>query len=163
MASASTPASPVLLDIEQFSSLLERHGIHTALQYLNSRTPHRYTGVFRFEGDQLRNEALYDRRDPINVVHGPDAPLEASYCILLTRQQSPLEITDASTDPRLSHLTNKPVLSYCGVLIRDNAGKPFGSLCHFDVERCQERTTDLPLMQAAADLLYNHLHPTDAK
>jgi hypothetical protein len=31
------------------------------------------------------------------------------------------------------------------------------------MERCQERTTDLPLMEAAADLLYNHLHPTDAK
>ncbi|GAB2461654.1 hypothetical protein GCM10011375_12960 [Hymenobacter qilianensis] len=163
MTTASSSASPVLSDIEQFSSLLERHGVHTALQYLNSRTSHRYTGIFRFDGDQLRNVALYDRRDPVNVVHGPDAPLEASYCILLTRQQSPLEITDAATDPRLSHLINKPVQSYCGVLIRDNEGRPFGSLCHFDTQRCQERTTDLPLMEAAADLLYNHLHPTDAK
>ncbi|QIL76689.1 GAF domain-containing protein [Hymenobacter sp. HDW8] len=163
MTTASTSASPVLPDIEQFSSLLQQHGIHTALQYLNSRTPHRYTGVFRFEGDELRNEALYDRRDPVNVVHGPNAPLEASYCVLLTRQQTPLEITDAATDPRLNHLTNKPVLSYCGVLIRDNEGKPFGSLCHFDMQRCQERTTDLPLMEAAADLLYSHLHPSPAK
>jgi hypothetical protein len=31
------------------------------------------------------------------------------------------------------------------------------------MQRRQERTTDLPLLEAAAGLLYNHLYPTDAK
>ncbi|SMB84890.1 GAF domain protein [Hymenobacter roseosalivarius DSM 11622] len=161
MTSASSPDSSVLHDIGEFTSVLQQHGIHTALQYLNSRTPHRYTGVFRFDGDQLRNEALYDRRDPANVQQGPAAPMEATYCALVGRQQAPLEITDATTDPRVKGVVDTPVVSYCGVLIRDSEGKAFGTLCHYDMQRCQERTTDLPLLEAAADLLYNQLYPTD--
>ena len=46
---------------------------------------------------------------------------------------------------------------------RDSHGKAFGTLCHYDMNRCQERTTDLPLLEAAASLLYQALRPTNAK
>ncbi len=46
--------------------------------------------------------------------------------------------------------------------MRDDQGKAFGTLCHHDVQRCQERTTDVPL-EAAAQLLYQRLHPSGAK
>ena len=41
-------------EIEAFTACLQQ-GPHQGLEYLNSRTPHRYTGVFRFDGDMLRN------------------------------------------------------------------------------------------------------------
>ena len=143
-------------EISAFTALLQQ-GIPEALQYLNSRTPHRYTGIFRFEGDVLRNEALFDRYQP-SVRQGDDVPMAVTYCALVGRQQAPLQILDATVDPQAAGV-DTPVISYCGVLIRDAQGHAFGTLCHYDLQRCQERITDLPLLEAAAQLLYRHLHP----
>ena len=148
----------MLPEIEVFTTLLQQQGVHAALEYLNHRTPHRYTGLFRFEGDILRNEVLLDRNQP-SVRQGEDVPMVVTYCALVGRQESPLNILDAVTDPRAQGV-DTPVISYCGVLIRDERGQAYGTLCHYDMQRCQERTTDLPLLEAAAQLLYHHLHPS---
>ncbi|MDO7850387.1 GAF domain-containing protein [Hymenobacter convexus] len=145
-------------EIQEFSALLRAEGVHAALQYLNSRTPHRYTGVFRFDGETLRNEALFDRYEPA-VQRGDDVPMAVTYCSLVGRQQAPLEIQDAATDSRAQEIST-PVVSYCGVPIRDAKGSPVGTLCHYDMQRCQERTTDLPLLEAAADLLRGRFEST---
>ena len=145
-------------EISAFRELLHYQGVPAALEYLNNRTPHRYTGLFRFDGDTLRNEALFDRKHP-DVRQGADVPMATTYCALVGRQQAPLEILDAAGDPQASGV-DTPVISYCGVLLRDAHGRTYGTLCHYDLQRCQERTTDLPLLEAAAQLLYQHLHPT---
>ena len=144
-------------EIAAFSALLAQHGVHEALGYLNGRTPHRYTGVYRFDGDMLRSEALFDRKMP-DVRLGTDAPMAATYCSLVGRQEAPVQILDATLDPQALGIETS-VISYCGVLIRDGQGKAFGTLCHYDLQRCQERTTDKPLLEAAAQLLYRQLHP----
>ena len=146
-------------EIEEFTDRLRQQGVHAALGYLNRRTPHRYTGFYRFAGPLLHNEALYDRYEP-TLQQAGDVPMEATYCSLVGRQQAALEIMDATTDSRVRGIIETPVVSYCGVLVRDAAGQAFGSLCHYDMQRCQERTTDLPLLEAAATLLYRHLYPT---
>ncbi|GAA4362393.1 hypothetical protein GCM10023185_30290 [Hymenobacter saemangeumensis] len=153
------PDTAMLEEIGEFTEILQQQGVHAALKYLNGRTPHRYTGIFRFDGDMLRNEALYDRYQP-DLEQGADAPMANTYCSLVGRQQAPLEIHDASTDQRVKGLIDTPVVSYCGVLIRDSHGRAYGTLCHYDLQRCQERTTDLPLLEAAAKLLFMQLHPT---
>jgi len=145
-------------EIQEFSALLQTKGVHAALQYLNSRTPHRYTGVFRFDGETLRNDALFDRYEP-SVEQGEDVPMAVTYCSLVGRQQAPLEILDAATDSRAQEIQT-PVVSYCGVPIRDAQGNPIGTLCHYDMQRCQERTTDLPLLEAAAELLRGRFSST---
>jgi hypothetical protein len=122
---------------------------------LNDRTPHRYTGVFRFDGNTLRNEALFDRFRPA-LERGEDVPMAATYCSLVGREQAPLEIVDAARDPCAQEIQT-PVISYCGVLIRDEEGNPFGTLCHYDMQRCQERTADIPLLEAAGGLLRGQL------
>jgi len=149
-------------EIAEFADMLRQDGVRGGLQYLNSRTPHRYTGVFRFDGDVLRNEVLFDRYEP-TLHKGDDVPLEDTYCSLVGQQEAPLEISDAASDPRVQGKINTPVVSYCGILMRDSHGKAFGTLCHYDMNRCQERTTDLPLLEAAASLLYQALRPTNAK
>ena len=50
-------------DLLEFKVALQQ-SVHAALHYLNARTPHRYTGIWRYEGELLRNEALYDRSNP---------------------------------------------------------------------------------------------------
>lgn len=148
-------------EIGEFEGILQQNGVHTALKYLNSRTPHQYTGIFRFDGGTLRNEVLFNRYN-LEALQGDDIPIAATFCSLVGRQQAPLEIIDASTDERVKGVIDTPVMSYCGVLIRDAAGNPFGTLCHYDMQRCQERTSDLPLLMAAADLLYQYLRPAGA-
>jgi len=141
-------------ELTEFAALVQQQGVHAALAYLNRRTPHRYTGLFRFEGAVLRSEVLVDGNQPL--VRREDVPLAATFCSLVGRQQAPLEILDVATDPQYSGLVDTPVISYCGVLIRDAQGQPYGTLCHYDLQRCQERTTDQPLLEAAAALLYQH-------
>jgi hypothetical protein len=144
-------------ELTEFVALVQQQGVHAALAYLNRRPPHRYTGLFRFEGEVLRSEVLVDGNQPL-VRRGEDVPMAATFCSLIGRQQAPLEILDVTTDPQYTGLVDTPVISYCGVLIRDAQGQPYGTLCHYDLQRCQERTTDQPLLAAAATLLYQQLH-----
>ena len=147
-------------EIADFTALLQQQGVHAALGYLNHRTPHRYTGVYRFDGDMLRSEVLFDRKMP-DVRTGADAPMAETYCSLVGRTEAPVQILDAAVDPQALGIET-PVIFYCGALIRDGQGKAFGTLCHYDLQRCQERVTDQPLLEAAAQLLYQRLYPGGA-
>lgn len=160
-APALKEENPMQLEIAEFATLLQQQGVHAALSYLNHRTPHRYTGVWRFDGDMLRSEALFDRKMP-DVRQGADAPMAETYCSLVGRNEAPVQILDATIDPQALGI-DTPVISYCGALMRDGQGKAFGTLCHYDLQRCQERTTDQPLLEAAAQMLYQQLHPSTAK
>jgi hypothetical protein len=155
---STSPEDHLLPEIGLFTDLLQQQGVHAALEYLNRRTPHRYTGLFRFDEEMLRNEVLFDRNQP-SVRQGLDVPLAVTYCALVGQQEAPLTILDAALDP-LAQGVDTPVISYCGVLIRDDQGRAYGTLCHYDLQRCQERITDLPLVEAAAQLLYRRLHPS---
>lgn len=147
--------------LERFKSLLNNSGLHDALGFLCSRTPHRYTGVYKFDGETLRNLALYDSYDP-KVIKGEDAPMAATYCSLV-QHQGKLEINDAETDRRVKGIIITPVVSYCGVLIRDAEGNPFGTLCHFDMKRCQESVLDFPMLEEAAKYLFTYLGDENSK
>lgn len=148
-------------ELTEFKEALETSGISGALNYLNSRTPHRYTGIYKYSGDTLLNVVLYDKFESA-ITKGEDAPLSVTYCSLLEKKLA-LEITDSTEDERVKDKIITPVVSYCGVLIRDDAGNPFGTLCHFDLKRCQERTTDFPLLESAAKILYQYLFSADSK
>ncbi len=141
--------------VECFKSLLINSGLHDALGFLNRRTPHRYTGVYKFDGETLRNLALYDSYDP-KLIKGEDAPMAATYCSLVQTQRK-LEINDAENDKRVKGIIITPVVSYCGVLITDAAGNPFGTLCHFDMKRCQEPVLNFPMLEEAAKYLFEFL------
>ena len=43
-------------DVRAFTASLAEGGLREALRYLNRRTPHRYTGVYRFDGDMIHYE-----------------------------------------------------------------------------------------------------------
>lgn len=140
-------------DVDSFSQALRQRGLRAALLFLNGRTPHRYTGVFRFDGDMLRSVALVDKWDA-GVEHGEDVPLAAAYCAHLHRTGEPLEVEDGAEDARVPWMRDSPVVSYCGSVILDHAGTPWGALCHFDTARCDSKNSDMPLMVAAARMIF---------
>ena len=140
----------------RFQAILSSAGITAALAFLNARTPHRFTGIYRYDGDMLRNEYLYDQFQP-GVMKGEDVPLAQAYCSIVAHTQAPLEVLDTATLSTSQLIAGSPVVSYCGVLIRDYHGEPFGALCHFDMKPCQARVSDIPLLEAVAPLLYSAL------
>jgi hypothetical protein len=145
-------------ELETFQRAMYERGLHPALSYLNGRTPFRFTGVYRFNGTLLCNIFLFDRWDP-QALQGDDAPMAETFCALVRQAGDVLQVEDGRSDPRFPHMASNPVISYCGALIRDGNGEPFGTLCHFDLRRCEPSHGELSLLQAAAPLVYDFLLP----
>ena len=132
---------------------LEREGVRGALRYLNQRTRHRYTGIYRFDPPMLRSIVLYDRENPALEV-GSDTHIEQSYCSLVRNEERLVTIADADDDPRVAaHPARARYQAYCGTPVRDREGRCVGSLCHFDARPRLVPDSELPLLEHAAALL----------
>jgi hypothetical protein len=142
-------------ELKEFVNSLNKEGLHGALKYLNNRTPHRYTGIYRYGDKTLINIVKYDKYKD-QVVTDEKVPLEVTYCSLV-KELGQLDILDANTDERVKGKIDTPVVSYGGVLMEDEQGHPFGTLCHFDFKRCEDRTSDLPLLKSASTILFEYL------
>jgi hypothetical protein len=116
-----------------FEQTLVRDGMPAALRVLNSTTPYRLTGVYRFEGDLVRSVVLFDRKNPELTV-GADVPWTDSYCRLTAESGSRCEILSALDDPRLTtHAARAAVQAYVAVLLKSPDGSAMGTLCHYDL------------------------------
>ena len=142
-------------ELNSFTTLLSQEGLLGALRFLNKRTPHRYTGVYKYDGKFLKNIIKYDEFLDV-IVEDEKVPLEVTYCSLV-KDMGQLQILDATEDDRVKGVIETPVVSYGGVLIEDERNAPFGTLCHYDFKRCQERITDLPLLKLASSIIYQYI------
>ncbi|MEP6916675.1 MAG: ATP-binding protein [Acidobacteriota bacterium] len=134
----------------KFEKVLDTQGLREALKFLNSRTAHRFTGIYRFDPPILRNLFLHDAENPATTV-GEDAPMEATYCSIVGAFERPFTSDDTLRDDRLrDHPGRHDIQSYCGVLLRSHDHTPYGTLCHFDVVPCDVPVPELALMEAAA-------------
>ena len=125
-------------------------GLASALGYLNARTRHRYTGVYRFDHPMLRCVALFDRENP-TLQTGCDVPMEETYCSLVGARSAPFATPDAEHDDELvAHPARLSVLAYCGVPLIGGAGDCIGTLCHFDDRPRLVPHGEIPLLNAAA-------------
>lgn len=141
-------------NLDAFLDHLHRGGLRAALQYLNRGAPHRFTGVFRFDGDMLRSVELVDKWSA-DVTQGEDIPLVQAYCSHLHDTGEPLAVSDGATDSRTRWMANSGVRSYSGALIRSDTGLPWGAVCHFDADPCDVSAASLPMLVAAASLLFS--------
>lgn len=144
--------------LQDFEETLRTRGLHAALRLLNARATHRFTGVYRYDGEWLRNVALVDRWN-VDVTQGDDAPMKETFCAIVPSQGVALEVTDGRTDTRFPWMNQNAVGSYCGTLIRRDNGDPFGTVCHFDLMRCETASSEFPLLAAAAPLIYHAVSP----
>lgn len=127
--------------------VLAEQGVLAALRVLNGRAPHRYTGIYKYTPEILTNLYLIDAFSP-KVTKGADVPNDDAYCLLLAKQTKVAfgRVEEAPCPIKLA----SPVVSYCGVLLVRSNGEPFGSLCHYDVARCQEPSSQMPYLEAIA-------------
>lgn len=139
-----------------FEDILEGNGMQEALRYLNARTPHRFTGVYRYDGTTLRNIVLIDQYD-LDIYHGDDFPMKDAPCARVGEHGGRLVVQEFASDPRFRR-SFAPIVSYCGVLVRGPDGIPFGTVCHFDTKPCETPPNNAVLLEAVADLVYAVLH-----
>ena len=149
--------------LSKFEKLLKLRGVHEALRFLNSRISHRFTGLYRFDPPMLRNVLLLDADAP-ELLTGSDAPLEQTYCSIVGEMEHAFTTEDSRRDGRLlTHPARETVQSYCGVLLRSEDGKPFGTLCHFDLVPCDIPVREMSLMEAAAPMIVRALATGDRR
>src|SRR5919107_5315661 len=86
--------------VDELAGVLAECGLHAGLRFLNARTRHRFTGVYRFDPPMLRNLCLFDRENP-TLRFGGDTPMRETYCSLVGAQASPFATPDAEADGRL--------------------------------------------------------------
>jgi hypothetical protein len=135
--------------LSKLELVLAEQGVVAALRVLNARAPHRFTAIYRFAPDILKNVNLVDAFAP-ETERGDDVAIRDAYCVLLadSRQISFGELGSAPA----AFAGTSPVVSYCGVLLVDANGEPYGSLCHFDTKRCQRPDSEMPLLEMAAPI-----------
>lgn len=141
-------------ELAQLRDALREGGLQAGLAWLNGRTPYRFTGMYRYDGDTLRNVALFDRWTP-DARQGADAPMAETFCAILRDSGEWLEVDDGPNDARFPWMRDNAVVCYCGALLRDEQGQPWGTVCHFDLQRCQPVRGEVDLLLAAAPLLYD--------
>jgi GAF domain-containing protein len=146
--------------LSQLKRILAIDGVRAAVAYLNSLTTHRFTSLYQFEGETLRNLIFYDRENP-EIEKCSDIPVLASYCVFVRESGVMFATDDALQDERvLSHPKRETVQSYCGVPLLDRDGEMFGTICHFDFKPGRVADADVELLECMAPLLQSNFEKT---
>jgi GAF domain-containing protein len=120
-------------DFQHFSSVLTSQGATDALAYLNEGVPHRYSALYRVDGQILRNVLLHDKQGEVRPEFLAAVPFESSFCQFVLRDGN-FRTDDSGSDARLNgHPYQGVMVSYHGVPLVGQSGELIGTLCHFDV------------------------------
>ncbi len=139
--------------LREMRAICDRDGIRGVLIYLNGLSHHRFTALYRFDLDQLKNVYFFDRERP-EVETCPDIPIMASYCVFVRDSGNMFVTLDSLEDERVTnHPKRLEVRSYCGVPLVGEDGRAFGTICHFDSQPLSISDENVELMEGVADLL----------
>lgn len=117
----------------KFKDVLEKDGLWSAMRWLNSTVPYRYSAVLAFEGDTLRNICLIDKA-VASITTCDSQPITQFYCTYIHQTSARFDVEDASHDARVEgHPKRTAFQSYYGIPLYDAAGVLRGTVCHFDV------------------------------
>lgn len=152
-----TANASVQAAVSSYRDVLETHG-PAGLNYLNSRVPHRYSGVYALSGGMLRNIYLFDKAGEIIPDFLKEVPLGDSFCQFVLRD-GVFRTSDTAADSRLNgHKYQGTLGSYHGLPIVDNFQNLVGTICHFDTETHGMSEEEFEIFRQAAKLLPRYLH-----
>jgi len=147
--------------LEDFRAVLLRDGPDAALEFLNKGVPHRYSAVYRFDGDLLRNVLLCDKLDQVRPDFLLAVPFKHSFCQFVLRDQA-FRTEDSRRDPRLEgHPYRGVVVSYHSVPVTDERGTLWGTLSHFDMRSHPLPDDEFKLLEEAARIFGAHVRQLD--
>ncbi len=139
--------------MQTLRTMIKWDGVQSSLQYLNSLTQHRYTGLFLFDGERLKNTYIHDRQATVQSLF-PEMAANYSYCLTVKKSGQPFRVVNAPQDERLvGHPSRDSVKSYCGAPLRDLQGEVFGTVCNFSLDPCHSGDEEIPLLEGFAAVL----------
>lgn len=116
----------------EFKIALNAGGLWAAMRWLNDRVPYRFTAIFAFGGDTLRNICLVDKENE-KITNCSDQPITESYCMYIHRSAERFSVEEASRDMRVAaHPKRRNVQCYYGIPLFGSTGEMLGTVCHFD-------------------------------
>jgi GAF domain-containing protein len=119
--------------LKRFEAALRTQGLFAAMRWLNAQVPYRYSAVFRFDGDILRNVCLIDKENP-NTFTCDDQPITNSYCMYVRRSGESFSVEETLKDSRVEdHPKRRTVQCYYGIPLFGGNGQMLGTVCHFDI------------------------------
>lgn len=139
-------------DFSAFSAVLKSKGAGTALAYLNHGVPHRFSGIYRIEGANLRNVLLFDKLAEMRPTFLDVVPMDASFCQFVVRDGL-FRTNNSGQDKRLDgHPYQGVVVSYHAVPVVDPDRALIGTLSHFDLVERSISDTEFELLYQAGHL-----------
>jgi GAF domain-containing protein len=139
--------------LAELRRIIRAQGVRAALIFVNGLTEHRFSALYEFDNNTLRNLYFFDREYP-EIETTEEIPVTASYCVFLRDTGGLFHTSDALRDGRVrTHPKREQVQSYCGVPVLDSHGNLFGSVCHFDLQPRIIADEDVDLMEVFALLL----------
>ena len=145
-------------ELAKLKNQLRLGGVAAALKFLNSHVEYRFTAIYRFQGKMQYAVYIHDRfnqpTERFNTVVMMDG-----FCQYITVSE-PFGMRDSATDKRISeHNRHSQIRSFYGVPLGEAAGKPLGSLCHFDFTAGSlPATQECIFLNRAAGLLLTRLN-----
>jgi GAF domain-containing protein len=142
--------------VQRLRALVRDGDVRGALALLNARTEHRFTSLYRFDDEILRNVWFYDCERP-DVETVEDIPVLASYCVFVRDERNTFRVDNADRDARVAdHPKREQIRAYCGVPLLDDMGRMFGTVCHFDFHPIAISDANVELMEALAPMLQRY-------
>jgi GAF domain-containing protein len=143
-------------EIAKFQAVLAEHGLPGALAFLNRRGPHRYTAVYRLDGDTMVNIGIHDR---LGLVASPLPPIarDHSLCQYVTAEQA-FVTENVLEDPRLStHFQRGLINAYVGLPLSRGPSHLYGTLCQMDPDAQALSASEYRFFELVAPLLVDYL------
>lgn len=153
-------ASPVE-SLVVLKSLIDAQGLRAGVAWLNARVPHRFTGIYKFEGKAIRHLYVHDKLDENlpGVLYGD---FSDSFCRFVTAERS-FSTVDSALDDRLGqHKYRGVVNAYFGTALSPSPGRIVGTLCHFDFDSMALGEREKEFMELATPLLLHRISQTEA-
>ncbi len=120
-------------DRARFKDLLKQEGLFEAVRFLNSKSVHRFTALYVFDGPMLRNVCLVDKEND-SVRQMDTIEITESYCVFVRNSGQTFIVPDSLVDERVQgHPKQATIQSYCGLpLLKSSGTQLVGTVCHFD-------------------------------
>lgn len=140
-------------ELDALLDVARRSGVREVLARLNERVPHRYTAIYRLDGDMLQCVHLIDKTGAVQPGFLAEVSLQDSFCQFVFRDG--IFLTENSAfDHRLDgHPYQGIVVSYHAIPLVVNGGTLFGTLCHLDTVPRDLPEPELDLLQRVATAL----------
>ncbi len=144
--------------INAIQEALRTGGMMAGLRELNQGVPHRYSGIFKLDGDLLQNTHMFDKQGLPRPDGLQTVVLADSFCQIVLRDGY-LLADHSGREPRLDASPyQNVVVAYHGVPILDNGGELAGTLCHFDMVEQGISDAEFACLQMAARLFASALY-----